>query len=68
MPEFISGAVFAGLIALLLLEAFPGRQPMSAAVTVDAPPATTFDRSDVPAACREGGRPLHDGGGLTLAC
>ncbi|MGO8916838.1 MAG: hypothetical protein ACLQJR_13115 [Stellaceae bacterium] len=70
MPgQFLWGTVFVVLIALLLLEAFPGRKPAPPLATPDGPAASALARDAAPIPCREARRPLLDAGGpVTRAC
>ncbi|MGO8919038.1 MAG: hypothetical protein ACLQJR_24315 [Stellaceae bacterium] len=70
MPgQFLWGAVFVLLIALLLSETFPGRRLAAAPAISDEQASVALARDAAPVPCREGRRPLLDaGGGLTLAC
>jgi hypothetical protein len=60
--QFLLGAAFAVLIAMVLCETFPGRRPVPVVTTVEG-----LARDAALAACRDGRQPLV-AAGLTLAC
>jgi hypothetical protein len=68
MPgQFLLGAAFAVLIAMVLCETFPGRRPVPAVATMEGLMPAALARDTALAPCRQGRQPL-DAGGLTLAC
>lgn len=68
MPgQFLLGAAFAVLIAMVLCETFPGHRTLPAVTTMEGQVPAALGRDAALAPCREGRQPL-DAGGLTLAC
>jgi hypothetical protein len=69
MPgQFLLGAAFAVLIAMVLCETFPGRRAVPAVMTMEGQSPAVLYRDTAPVPCREGLYPLRDGGGAALAC